>query len=141
MTDPAPSGSRASPPRDFTDFLVDLSVALHKHAMYPEGHPSLGPAAEAVTRNAERLMGDRGLIAFGVARHQLIIEGMATDAQHPVLQRLAEGLHRHHLGAVSLLRGLQPAEIAVALHKHAMYPEGHPSLGPAAEALPGMPNA
>jgi hypothetical protein len=83
VTDAAPSGSRASPPRDFTDFLIELSVALHKHAMYPEGHPSLGPAAEAVTRNADRLMGDRTLIAFGVARHQLIIEGVATDAQHP----------------------------------------------------------
>ena len=46
MTDAAPSGSRASPPRDFTDFLIELSVALHRHAMYPEGHPSLGPAAE-----------------------------------------------------------------------------------------------
>ena len=44
--------------RDVTAFLVEFSVALHKHAMYPEGHPSLGPAAEAVTRNAERLMGD-----------------------------------------------------------------------------------
>ena len=137
MTEAAPSGSRASPPRDFTDFLIELSVALHKHAMYPEGHPSLGPAAEAVTRNAERLMGDRGLIAFGVARHQLIIEGMATDAQHPVLRRLAEGLHRHHLGAVSLLRGLQPAEIAVALRALSGEPDRDGKLPLTGGQLPG----
>ena len=122
MTDAA-TGSRASPPREFTELLIELSVALHKHAMYPLGHPSLGPAAEGVTRQVERLLGDRDLIAFGVARHQLIIEGIATDAQHPVLRRLAEILHRHHLGAVSLLRGLQPAEVGVVLHALAAEPE------------------
>ena len=137
MTEPAPSGSRPSPPRDFTDFLIDLSVALHKHAMYPEGHPSLGPAAEAVTRNAERLMGDRDLIAFGVARHQLIIEGVATDTQHPVLRRLAEGLHRHHLGAVSLLRGLQPAEVATALRALSGEPDRDGPLPLSGGQLPG----
>jgi len=133
----APSGSRASPPRDFTDFLIELSVALHRHAMYPEGHPSLGPAAEAVTRNAERLMADRELLAFGVARHQLIIEGMATDAQHPVLRRLAESLHRHHLGAVSLLRGLQPAEVAVALRALSAEPDRDGPLPISGGQLPG----
>jgi hypothetical protein len=137
VTDAVPPGSRASPPRDFTDFLIELSVALHKHAMYPEGHPSLGPAAEAVTRNAERLMRDRDLIAFGVARHQLIIEGVATDAQHPVLRRLAEGLHRHHLGAVSLLRGLQPAEVAIALRALSGEPDRDGPLPLSGGQLPG----
>ena len=123
MTDAAPAGSRATPPREFAELLIELSVALHKHAMYPLGHPSLGPAADAVTRQVERLLGDRDLIAFGVARHQLIIEGVATDALHPVLRRLAEILHRHHLGAVSLLRGLQPAEVRIALHALAAEPD------------------
>ena len=137
MTDAAPSGSRASPPRDFTEFLIELSVALHRHAMYPEGHPSLGPAAEAVTRHAERLMGERALIAFGVARHQLIIEGMATDGQQPVLRRLAEGLHRHHLGAVSLMRGLQPAEVGVALRALSGEPDRDGPLPLTGGQLPG----
>ncbi|HEV8397225.1 MAG TPA: hypothetical protein VGQ37_23240 [Vicinamibacterales bacterium] len=137
MTDAVPPGSRASPPRDFTEFLIELSVALHRHAMYPEGHPSLGPAAEAVTRHAERLMGDRDLIAFGVARHQLIIEGVATDGQQPVLRRLAEGLHRHHLGAVSLLRGLQPAEVALALRALSGEPDRDGPLPLTGGQLPG----
>lgn len=136
MTD-GPSGSTASPPRGFTDFLIELSVALHRHAMYPEGHPSLGPAAEALTRNAERLMADRDLLAFGVARHQLIIEGVATDAQHAVLRRLAEGLHRHHLGAVSLLRGLQPSEVALALRALAAEPDRDGPLPLSGGQLPG----
>lgn len=137
MTEAVPPASRAAPPRDFTEFLIELSVALHKHAMYPEGHPSLGPAAEGVTRHAERLLGDRDLLAFGVARHQLIIEGVATDAQHPVLRRLAEGLHRHHLGAVSLLRGLQPAEVGVALRALSGEPDRDGPLPLSGGQLPG----
>jgi hypothetical protein len=137
VTEAVPPGARASPPRDFTEFLIELSVALHKHAMSPEGHPSLGPAAEGVTRHAERLLGDRDLLAFGVARHQLIIEGVATDAQHPVLRRLAEGLHRHHLGAVSLLRGLQPAEVGVALRALSGEPDRDGPLPLSGGQLPG----
>jgi hypothetical protein len=137
VTEAVPPGSRASPPRDFTEFLIELSVALHKHAMYPEGHPSLSPATEAVTRHLERLLGDRDLIAFGVARYQLIIEGVATDGQHPVLRRLAEGLHRHHLGAVSLLRGLQPAEVGVALRALSGEPDRVGPLPLSGGQLPG----
>ena len=55
------------------------------------------------------------MIAFGVARRQLIIEGVATDPNHPVLRRLAEGLHRHHLGAISVTRGVTAAEFSSAL--------------------------
>jgi hypothetical protein len=131
------AASRASPPRDFTEFLIELSVALHKHAMYPEGHPSLGPAAEGVTRHAGRLFEVREQIAFGVARHQLIVEGVATDAQHPVLRRLAEGLHRHHLGAVSLLRGLQPSEVRLALRALSGEPDRDGPLPLSAGQLPG----
>jgi hypothetical protein len=137
VTEAVPPGSRAAPPRDFTEFLIELSVALHRHAMYPEGHPSLGPATEGVTRHVERLLGDRDLIAFGVARHQLIIEGVATDAQHPVLRRLAEGLHRHHLGAVSLLRGLQPAEVGIALRALSGEPDRDGRLPLSGGQLPG----
>src|SRR5439155_14068454 len=40
---PAPGGERAMLSRDLADFLIELSIAVHKHAMYPEGHPSLAP--------------------------------------------------------------------------------------------------
>jgi hypothetical protein len=115
MNDPSPKAERVTLSREFGDFLVELSIALHKHAMYPSSHPSLGPAAASVVRRAERLLEDRPSIAFGVARYQLIIEGVATDPNQPVLRRLAEGLHRHHLGAISVSRGVQPEEIGSAL--------------------------
>src|SRR5437879_11155755 len=98
---PGPASERATLSRDLADFLIELSIALHKHAMYPEGHPSLAPAAAGVTRRAERLLQDRSTLSLGVARQQLVIEGVATDPKHPVLAELAGRLHRHHLGAMT----------------------------------------
>lgn len=110
-----PRPERVALSRDLSEFLVELSIALHRHSMYPSGHPSLGPAIASVTRRADRLLVDRSSIAFGVARRQLIIEGMTTDPEQPVLRRLAEGLHRHHIGAISIARGVVASEMAAAL--------------------------
>jgi hypothetical protein len=115
MANSSTKAARVTLSRPFSDLLVELSIALHKFMMYPPDHPSLGPAAAAVVRKAERIMEDRPTIAFGVARHQLIIEGVATDPGQPVLRRLADGLNRHHLGAISISRGVTPAEIAESL--------------------------
>jgi hypothetical protein len=83
--------------------------------MYPEGHPSLAPAAAGVTRRAEHLLEERPTVALGVARQQLVIEGVATDPKNPLLSELAGRLHRHHLGAVTFHRGLRVAEVADVL--------------------------
>jgi hypothetical protein len=97
--------------RELSEFLIELSIALHKHSMYPEDHPSLGPAAAGVLRRADALLRDRPSISLGVARNQLVIEGVATDPRHPVLAELAGRLHRHHLGAVTFTRGVEVGEI------------------------------
>ena len=110
----APS-EKAALSRELADFLIELSIALHKHAMYPEGHPSLAPAAAGVTRRAEHLFEERTTVALGVARQQLVIEGVATDAKNPLLSELAGRLHRHHLGAVTFHRGLRVTEVADVL--------------------------
>src|SRR5258705_3302103 len=120
--------------RELADFLIDLSVALHKHAMYPQGHPSLEPSALGVTRRAEHLLEERATLALGVARHQLVIEGVATDPKNPLLAELASRLHRHHLGAVTFHRGLRVAEVADVLRVLAVDADrsGQPlGLGPA----------
>src|SRR5256712_1086406 len=106
---------RAALSRELADFLIELSIALHKHSMYPEGHPSLAPAAAGVTRRAEHLFEERTTLALGVARQQLVIEGVATDAKNPLLSELAGRLHRHHLGAVTFDRGLRVTEVADVL--------------------------
>lgn len=106
---------RAALPRDLADFLIELSIALHKHAMYPGGHPTLEPASEAVARRLDELLAERGTLSLGVAREQLVIEGVATDPRHPVLRDLAERLHRHHLGAIAYTRGVSGEEIDESL--------------------------
>lgn len=103
---------RAALSRELADFLIDLSIALHKYTMYPEGHPSLEPAVVAVLRRAGHLFDSRNTLALGVARNQLVIEGVATDSKHPLLSDLAGRLHRHHLGAVTFQRGLRVTELA-----------------------------
>jgi hypothetical protein len=102
---------RAALSRELADFLIELSIALHKHAMYPEGHPSLAPAAAGVARRAEELLENRPTLALGVARQQLVIEGVATDPKNPLLAELAGRLHRHHLGAVTFHRGVRTGEV------------------------------
>src|SRR3970282_1829079 len=99
-----PKSQRVALSRDLSEFLVELSIALHRHSMYPSGHPSLDPAIDAVVRRAERLLQHRISIAIGVARRQLIIEGVTTDPNQPVLRRLAEGLHRHQIGVIKVTR-------------------------------------
>jgi len=120
---PGPSGERATLSRDLADFLIELSIALHKHAMYPEGHPSLAPAAAGLTRRAALLLEDRATVSLGVARNQLVIEGVATDPKHPVLRELAGRLHRHHLGAITFRRGVEQEEVADALRTLAIEAE------------------
>jgi hypothetical protein len=128
MEAPPPS-ERATLSRDLSEFLVELSIALHRHSMYPSGHPALNPAIESVVRRAEKLLEDRPQIAFGVGRRQLVIDGIATDPEQPVLRRLADGLHRHHIGAFSIMRGADAHELGDALRALSAEPERQGPVG------------
>jgi hypothetical protein len=111
---PAQSGS-ATLSRELADFLVELQIALHKHAIYPAEHPLVEAAVDGVVRRMWALFTDRGVLSIGVARRQLIIEGVATDPEHPLLRELAQRLHRHHLGAIKFSNGVTSEEIADVL--------------------------
>lgn len=97
--------------RDLSEFLIQLSIALHRYAMYPQGHPSLAPTVEHLLKQLDDLLEGRSSLSLGVARSQLIIEGIATDPKNPVLKELAGRLHRHHLGAVMFTRGVAFDEV------------------------------
>lgn len=130
---PTAPPERAALSRELANFLIELSIALHKHTMYPEGHPSLEPTIVAVIRRAEHLFEGRTTLALGVARSQLVIEGVATDPKNPLLAELAGRLHRHHLGAVTFHHGLRVNEVADLLRTLAVEAErtGEPiGLGP-----------
>ena len=108
-------GESAALSRELSDFLIEFSIGLHKNAIYPAGHPLRESAADLITRRLVALLKERTTLSLGVARHQLIIEGVATEDTNPVLRDLALRLHRHHLGAVKFSQGVTADEIADTL--------------------------
>ena len=101
--------------------------------MYPPGHPSLDPAAMQVTDRVRYLLRERGTLSIGAARDQLVIEGVATDANNPLLRELAGRLRRHSLGAISFHQGVGKNEVLQFLNLMAEEPDhtGQPlGLGP-----------
>ena len=101
--------------RDLSEFLVELSVAMQKTAIYPKGHPLLEAAVEGVVHHLGALLRERPNLSIGVARRQLVIEGVATDPNHPLLRELAKRFHRHHLGAMRFSAGVAASEVADVL--------------------------
>ncbi len=75
--------------RELSEFLLELSIAIQQHGMYPPGHPSLEPAATRTTDRVAYLLKERGTLSLGAARDQLVIEGVATDVNNPLLRDLA----------------------------------------------------
>lgn len=101
---------------ELSEFLVELSIALHRTTMYPPGHPSQEKSAAGVMLRVNALLKDRASVSVGVARRQLVIEGVATDPRHPLLCSLAEKLHKQHIGAVVFNRGITTAEMTSMMH-------------------------
>jgi hypothetical protein len=134
MTNPTqtapPSAPAATAPkaavaisRELADFLLELSITLNKHAIYPSKHPLLDLAIYGVANRLALLFDERReSLSIGVARRQLIIEGVATDPYNPVLKELAQRLHKHHVGALKFVRGIGREELAEALAALALDP-------------------
>lgn len=108
-------GESAALSRELSDFLIEFSIGLHKNAIYPSGHPLREAAASQIARRIESLLKERSTLSLGVARYQLIIEGVATEENNPVLRDLALRLHRHHLGALKFSQGVTAEEVTDVL--------------------------
>lgn len=115
MNRPPASDERKVLSRELSVFLVQFSIALHKHSTYPPGHPQLATALESVLDRLADLFREREILAIGVSKQQLLIEGVATDSANPVLRELAQRLHRQQLGGLRLLRGVTSEELADVL--------------------------
>jgi hypothetical protein len=98
--------------RELSAFLVEFSIALHKNLIYPPGHPHLNTALVGFNDRIHAVLAGRSQISIGVARRQLVIEGVATDPDNPLLRDLALKLHRHQLGAVKIMADVQDHEVA-----------------------------
>jgi len=88
---------------------------MQKHAIYPIGHPLLIDAVDGVMRKLGLLLTERQSLSIGIARRQLIIEGVGTDPNHPLLKELAGRLHKHNLGAIKFSHDVTREELGTAL--------------------------
>ena len=143
QADPTEEKKQATLSREFSRFLIELSMAVHRYAMYPPDHPSLAPAVENVVGRLSDLFESRPAVSIGVAQRQLVIEGVATDSRHPVLSDLARRLHGHHLGAISFARGTKTREVEEVLQLLASETErgGEPVGLLATELIPSWEHA
>jgi hypothetical protein len=124
LVQPAGSRSVATLSRDLADFLVEFSIVLHKRAMYPLGHPHLQESTSRFVDRLEFLLAPREALAIGVARHQLIVAGTATDPRNALLSDLARRFHRHRIATVRFERGVSMQEIDDLLAGVAADPQG-----------------
>lgn len=106
---------RAVLPRDVAVFLPLLGIALHKCTAYPERHPLLQSAIDAASSHLRVVLVNRPFFLVGVARNQLLVEGLATDPENPVLRELAAKLHRHQIGAIKFTPGATREELTEVL--------------------------
>jgi hypothetical protein len=128
VTDPPASPpengpSRKALSRGLSEFLIEFSIGVNRYAMYPSGHPSLAPAVEGILKRLAQLFADRQSLNIGVARRQLVIEGVATEEKHPVLSELARRLHDFQLGAVTFEAGVRGDEVLGVLATLGREPE------------------
>lgn len=105
------------------ELLLELSIGVRRHAIYPPEHPALGPVAESVVGRLADCFEGRDELAVGVAQTQLIIDGVATEAGHPVLSALARRLHDHEIGALVFRKGIVAREVQELLRALAGDPE------------------
>jgi hypothetical protein len=127
VTDPRPPSEEpkevAALSKEVSEFLLEFSIGVHKHSMYPPDHPSLLPTAENVLGRLSEVLADRENFTIGVGLDQLVVEGVATESRHPVLRELAKRLHDHHLGAISFYDGTLRSEVEGLLETIAQDPE------------------
>jgi hypothetical protein len=97
--------------RDLSAFLVQLSIAIHKSATYPAGHPLAAAAVDVALKSLTELLRQRPALALGVTRTQIVIDGEGTDPTHPVLRELAHRLYKCQLGGLTFSRGLEADEL------------------------------
>ena len=98
--------------RDLTAFLVQLSIALHKSAAYPQRHPLAVGAVDAALAGLGERLDDRPSLTLGIARSQILLDGVGTDAAHPVLRELAQRLYRRGIGGIEFSRGVDATELS-----------------------------
>jgi len=95
------------PPQELLELLLELALAVHKRGIYPASHPMLHGAVDSLARRFQSVLSKRSQLSIGVSRHQLVVDGAATDEGNTALADLAERLYAHELGVVTFLGTVQ----------------------------------
>jgi hypothetical protein len=89
-------------PSQMTEFLVRLAVALHRHSMYPSGHPALATEAAKLLEHLTQVVAAGDALRIKVLPDALVVGDWITPPKHPRLEALAKWLHGHQLLSVTL---------------------------------------
>lgn len=93
------------------DVLLEMSIGIHRHAMYPTGHPSLSPVAAELLARLDRAFGADGFLRLGVLRDRFIEGESHSDPRHPILSELAARIHDHEVAWLEFRRGVAAGEL------------------------------
>ena len=105
------TAKRPELPAELQELALELALALHARGMYPSSHPLLQAALERLRVRIERALAQRGEISLGIAHHQVVIEGVATDDSHPLLRAFALHMHQHQIAALRISAGVEAPEL------------------------------
>ena len=84
--------------------------------MYPGGHPSLAAGERRLfDRLSEALVG-RATLTIGVARDQLVVNGVTTGGRNHHVRTLADRLHEHRVAGVKFIDGIAVDELSAFLN-------------------------
>lgn len=112
------------------ELLLEVSIGVHRHAMYPAGHPSLKPVAAETLQRLTRALGEGDSLRLGVLRDRFIEGDAHSDPRHPILSELAARIHDHEVASIEFRRGVSAAELRDLLRLLAPEVErGAPPLG------------
>lgn len=111
-------------PAPLRDFLVDLAMAVQRHGLYPDEHPSLGPLVDRLQRKLEAVLRERETLQLAVSPASLVLEEGETDPDHYALRELAGRLHEHELARVTFERTPDRDQVASFLRAVSARPDG-----------------
>ena len=115
IIDPTEPAQYVALSHEISALLLDLSIGVHHCAMYPRNHPAQQPAVDAIMARLGGIFIERRAFTVGAADRQLVVDGAATDPNHPALSELARRIHGHQLGAIVFNRGVKATEVREVL--------------------------
>ena len=95
--------------------LMRFAGTLNRRRAYAATHPIVIAAEEQLLQSAVDALRNRSTLSIGVARHELLIDGLPWESRNSTARELAGRLHRRGVGSITLETGLSLAELRAAL--------------------------